>query len=98
MKTVSIRAVACIRLVRSLRRLSRAWNVDFYRREGVRTIAMLGTESEVMGWAREKAKRDGVKRWASKPHPEFNDRYNGKLEHAACPDWQLVRPNAKADR
>jgi hypothetical protein len=52
---------------------------------------MLGTEREVMAWAREKARRDGVKRWATKPFLEFNDRYDGTCRLADCPDWILVR-------
>lgn len=81
----------CRRLLRKTRQLARAWNVDFWRWEGVRTFAMLGTEREVMAWAREKARRDGVKRWATKPFLEFNDRYDGTCRLADCPDWILVR-------
>lgn len=85
------RSLCCQRLLKRTRRLALAWNVDFWRWEGVRTFAMLGTESEVMAWAREKAKRDGVKRWATRPHLEFNNRYDGTFRYADCPDWRLVR-------
>ena len=82
------------RLARAVRRDSRAWDVDFYDFEGIRSIAVLGIEQEVMQWAQSYAKAKGIKRWVYKPFPEFNNRYEGWFQIANCPSWVLVRPNA----
>jgi hypothetical protein len=67
------------RLVRAVRRVARAWDVDFWEREGIRSIAVLGTEREVMQWAQARAKAKQIKRWAYTPFPEFNDRHRGGI-------------------
>ena len=91
------RGGSMVRLVRAVRRAARAWDVDFWEREGIRSIAVVGTERDVMQWAQARAKARKVKRWVYRPFPEFNDRYRGKFEIANCPSWVLVRPNVNME-
>jgi len=78
--------------MRRLRKLTTAWDIDFWEQDGIRSIAVLGTEKEIMQWGRDRAKIKGIKRWASRPFPEFNDRYEGSFRIAGCPSWVLVSP------